>query len=195
MTADIPNPAGLGSTTTGVLRAADDWAFAKLDGAAKAAPGAGRALVKLLDGTGHVAQQPPTWAVAACALAGGGGAGRRAAARGSVCYAVSAVVANFLVKPLVRRRRPPRARRQLVGPVTSSFPSGHSATHVAFVLGASRELPQSFVPLAALAVVAHWSLVRSHGHYASDVVAGGLIGMAVTWAMGRLWPSSSSPPP
>ncbi|MDP8974764.1 MAG: phosphatase PAP2 family protein [Actinomycetota bacterium] len=151
-------------------------------------------MARVLDKAGHVAQQPPTWAgwTAVIALAGGR-RGRRAAARAGVCYGAAAVVANLMVKPMVRRPRPRKARKQGVGPVTSSFPSGHAATHLAFIAGASRELPLTFVPLALSALAAHWSIVRSRGHHPSDVVLGGCLGLAVGLVVNRLWPRT--PPP
>ncbi len=74
------------------------------------------------------------------------------------------------------------------GPVTSSFPSGHAATDLAFNLGASQEIPLLFIPLSAATLAAHWSIVRSRGHYLSDVLAGGGLGIVVALAAWRLWP-------
>jgi membrane-associated phospholipid phosphatase len=51
-----------------------------------------------------------------------------------------------------------------------------------------------FVPLALATAVGHWSLVRSRGHYASDVFVGGAIGAGVALAASRLWPSAASRP-
>ena len=138
---------------------------------------------------GDIAQQPPVWAAVAGALAiGGGERGRRAARRGSVCYGLTAVVANMIVKPLVGRSRPPGAGENRKGPVTSSFPSGHAATDLAFTLAASQEIPLLFVGLAPLTTAAHWSLVRSRGHYPSDVFVGGLLAVAVVLVAWRTWP-------
>jgi undecaprenyl-diphosphatase len=103
---------------------------------------------------GDISQQPPAWAALAGALAAcGGPRGRRAAVRGAVLYVVTAVVANLGVKPLVGRSRPPRAGKNRLGPVTSSFPSGHAATDLAFSLGVAQELPLLFLPLAIPIVV------------------------------------------
>ena len=138
---------------------------------------------------GDIVQQPPVWAAIAGALAvGGGDRGRRAAFRGSVCYGVTAIVANLVIKPLMRRTRPPGAGENRAGPVTSSFPSGHAATDLAFTLAASQEIPLLFIALAPATTAAHWSLVRSRGHYPSDVFAGGLVAVAVVLAAWRLWP-------
>lgn len=138
---------------------------------------------------GDISQQPPVWAALAAVLAvGQGSRGRRAAVRGSVCYAVAAVLANLVIKPIVGRSRPPGSGRGRPGPVTSSFPSGHAATDLAFSLGVAQELPMLFVPLSGLTLAAHWSLVRSRGHYPTDVFAGGVVGVVVAVAAWRLWP-------
>lgn len=145
-------------------------------------------LVSFLDRAGDIAQQPPFWAATAALLAVGvGERGRRAAWRGSVYYAVAAVVVN-LIKPLVDRSRPSAADEGERGPITSSFPSGHTATDLAFVFGAAQELRALFGPLAAASAAAHWSLVRSRAHYVGDVLAGGLLAIAVAWVMPRVWP-------
>jgi undecaprenyl-diphosphatase len=176
------NPAGR------LVRRVDDAVMDGVDQLASARSRVGATVVRALDRGGSLAQQPPAWAAAAAVLAGTGPRGRRAAARGAVCYAATGLVANVLVKPLVGRRRPPPARHKLFGPATSSFPSGHSATDVAFVFGAAQEVPAAFLPLGVLALAAHWSLVRSRGHYPSDIVAGGLIGLGVALAARRIWP-------
>lgn len=138
---------------------------------------------------GDVTQQPPVWAGLAAALAlGGGRRGRRAALRASVCYTAAAVVANLAIKPAVGRDRPPGAGERRPGPVTSSFPSGHTATDLAFSLAVAQEVPGLLLPLTGATTAAHWSMVRSRGHYPSDVLVGGAVGIAVALAAWRLWP-------
>ena len=136
---------------------------------------------------GDVVQQPPTWAGIAGALALAGPKGRRAALRGSVCYAAAAFV-HVIIKSMVGRSRPPRSGRRRVGPLTSSFPSGHAASDLAFNLAVSQELPVLLIPLSGATLAAHWSLVRSRGHYVSDVLVGGALGIAVAGAAWKLWP-------
>ncbi|MDQ3932322.1 MAG: phosphatase PAP2 family protein [Actinomycetota bacterium] len=146
-------------------------------------------LVSGLDKLGHYTQQPQTWGGIAVVLAvGGGGRGRRAALRGSASYGLAAVIANFLVKPLIRRRRPSGAGKGKLGPMTSSFPSGHAAADLAFTFGAAQEIPALLVPLVAATLPAHWSLVRSNGHHTTDVLVGGAVGLAVAWGMWKVWP-------
>lgn len=108
--------------------------------------------------------------------------------RGGVCYGVAAIVANVGIKPWVARDRPPGAGEGRPGPVTSSFPSGHTATDLAFSLGVAQEIPVLLAPLTLATLSAHWSMVRSRGHYPSDVLIGGVVGIAVAVAAGKLWP-------
>lgn len=149
----------------------------------------------ILDRVGAVTKRPPIWAVTAAGLvAGGGRRGRDAALRGGVAYAAAALLANVLVKPAVRRTRPPGSDQARIGPITSSFPSGHAATDLAFVFGVSQRVPALFPPLAACTIAAHWSLVRTRAHYVSDILAGGALGIAVAVAVGVLWPTDEEPP-
>ncbi|MDQ4098861.1 MAG: phosphatase PAP2 family protein, partial [Actinomycetota bacterium] len=103
------------------------------------------------------------------------------------CY-LSAAAVHLPIKALVGRRHPPGAARHQLGPVTSSFPSGHAASDLAFAIGAAQELPLAFLPLSACTMAVHWSLVRKRAHYPSDVLAGGALGIAVALAAWKLWP-------
>lgn len=145
---------------------------------------------------GDIVQQPPTWAALAGVLALAGGLrGKRAAVRGGVCYGLAAVVANLVIKPVVGRSRPPGAGAGRPGPVTSSFPSGHTATDLAFSLGVAQEIPVLLIPLTVGTTAAHWSMIRSRGHYPSDVLVGGVVGIGVAGVVWRLWPPRSSKEP
>lgn len=147
-----------------------------------------------LAGAARIVEQPPFWGGVATALAVKGGArGRQAALRGSVCYVVAAFIANVVIKPLVYRRWPHGAGEGRITPVTSSFPSGHTASDSAFVFSVAQELPWLAVPLAAAATAAHWSLIRSEKHYVSDVLAGGAIGLGVAYIVWKSWPPQTSP--
>ena len=142
----------------------------------------------------RVVEQPPFWGVVATALAVKGGTrGRHAALRGSVCYVVAAFIANIVIKPLVYRRRPHGAGEGRLGPYTSSFPSGHTASDSAFVFSVAQELPLLAIPLAVAATAAHWSLIRSGKHHVSDVLAGGAIGLGVAYIVWKPWPPGTSP--
>lgn len=137
-------------------------------------------------------KHPPTWAAIAGALAMTGPRGRHAAARGSLGYAVASLV-HLPIKALIGRDHPPGASRVArIGPVSSSFPSGHMASELAFSLGAAQELPLLILPLYGATVASEWSLIRSRSHYPSDVFAGGLLAVGVAAVMWKLWPTRRS---
>ena len=121
---------------------------------------------------------------AVLALAGGRD-GRRAAMFGLASVAVTATVANLVAKPLGRRRRPDRIAqevplaRQVRMPVSSSFPSGHSAAAFAFATGVAHISPTPAAPLRALAALVAYSRVHTGVHYPADVIAGSLLGIAL----------------
>ena len=118
----------------------------------------------------------------------GGRRGRRAAANGLASLAVTATVVNLAVKPLGRRRRPDREGqevpldRHVSMPISSSFPSGHSAAAFAFATGVGATWPAAARPLRALASLVAYSRVHTGVHYPGDVVIGSLIGVT----LGRL---------
>jgi undecaprenyl-diphosphatase len=118
---------------------------------------------------------------AALALVGGH-RGRRAAAYGLASVTVTATVVNLAVKPLTSRGRPDRAAegvpagRHVRMPVSTSFPSGHSAAAFAFAFGVGHVMPVAAVPLRLLATAVAYSRVHTGVHYPGDVVAGSLIG-------------------
>lgn len=142
-------------------------------------------LVRTLDRWGAVAKHPPVWAVMAAGLSACGDCGRRAARRGAACYLTGTVVGNGL-KLLFKRPQPRHrfARRPYVS--RSAFPSGHGAAEVAFAFAAAREAPVLILPIGALALLAHWALVRESKHYISDMLAGGIIGLAIVAAAAKL---------
>jgi membrane-associated phospholipid phosphatase len=141
-----------------------------------------------------ITEQPPIWGGVATLLAVKGGAtGQQAALRGSVCYLVAAFIANLVIKPLVYRRRPQGAGEGRITPVTSSFPSGHTASNLAFVFGVVQELPLLALPLAGTATAASGSLIRSGKHHVSDVFGGGVIGLGVAYIVWKSWPPETSP--
>lgn len=136
---------------------------------------------------GDVLRRPLVWAVFAGGLALTGPRGRRAAARGAACSGAASLL-HLPVKRVVGRRRPWRAGVFGIGPATSSFPSGHTASDLGFLFGASQEIPSLVVPLTLATLGSHWSLLRSRKHYPSDVVAGGAIALAVSVAAWKLRP-------
>ena len=119
-----------------------------------------------------------------------GPAGRRAARMGLASVAATSAIVNLAVKPLLRRGRPIRGLEPVAGrsvrmPTSASFPSGHSAAAFAFAVGAGRELSWTTSPLVVLAAVVAYSRVHTGVHYPTDVIAGGLIGVAVAEATSR----------
>ena len=137
-------------------------------------------------------KRPPVWGAIAAGMAAAGPRSRRAAVRGSACYIVAAL-AQLPIKAVVGRKHPPRSSKVArVGPVTSSFPSGHAASQVAFSLGAAQELPLLLIPLYAATAASEWSLLRARSHYLSDVVGGAALGVGVAAAAWKLWPTATS---
>jgi membrane-associated phospholipid phosphatase len=109
--------------------------------------------------------------------------GRRAACEGLASVAVTSAVANLVIKPLGRRRRPDRLdvplERQVRMPTSTSFPSGHSASAFAFATGVGNVLPREAAPLRALAATVAYSRVHTGVHYPGDAIAGSLLGSAI----------------
>ncbi|MGW0122373.1 phosphatase PAP2 family protein [Streptomyces sp. NPDC003327] len=109
---------------------------------------------------------------------------RRAALAGVGAIAVASASANLLGKRLVRRERPDReAARVVVGrhvpmPDSASFPSGHTASAVAFATAVGVVLPAAAAPLGALAAAVAYSRVHTGVHYPGDVAAGSILGVA-----------------
>ncbi len=114
----------------------------------------------------------------------GGPRGRRAAMFGLASVTVTATVVNLAIKPLSRRGRPDRAGervpvdRHVRMPLSTSFPSGHSAAAFAFATGVGHIMPGAAIPMRALAALVAYSRVHTGVHYPADVVAGSLMGAA-----------------
>jgi membrane-associated phospholipid phosphatase len=129
---------------------------------------------------------------AAVLAAAGGASGRRAAKLGLASVAVTATVVNLALKPLGRRRRPDRVAqevpvdRHVRMPISSSFPSGHSAAAFAFATGVGHASPIAAAPLHGLAALVAYSRVHTGVHYPGDVLAGSLIGVALGQATANL---------
>lgn len=145
-------------------------------------------IARKLGRVGIVERQPLVWLAMTILLATvAGPKGRRAAKRGLVCYLLGALAGN-LPKPMFGRPQPRQRRAKKPHIARGSFPSGHNAAEVAYVFGASQEAPLIFVPLTAMALLGHWSLIRAGKHYVSDSVVGGFIGLAVVAIVTKAWP-------
>ncbi|WP_037679904.1 phosphatase PAP2 family protein [Streptomyces griseus] len=107
---------------------------------------------------------------------------RRAAAIGVAAIGVASATANLLGKRLVRRPRPHRAEdspfpgRHVPMPESASFPSGHTASAVAFAAAVGPAWPAATVPLGLLACAVGYSRVHTGVHYPGDVIAGAVLG-------------------
>ena len=122
---------------------------------------------------------------AAMLATAGGPKGRRAAASGLASVAVTSAFVNVVFKNVGRRPRPeprpgliPTARR-VATPKSPAFPSGHTASAMAFAAGASRVSPAWSLPLHTLAALVGYSRVHTGVHYPSDVVVGALTGVTI----------------
>ncbi|NED93835.1 phosphatase PAP2 family protein [Phytoactinopolyspora alkaliphila] len=118
---------------------------------------------------------------------------RRAACRGIATLTVTSAVANGVLKPLIRRRRPdaeltPAIRRLTREPVTTSFPSGHAASAAAFATGVAMENTALGAAVTPLAAAVAYSRVHVGVHHVGDVVAGAVLGAGVALAGRRWWP-------
>lgn len=134
-----------------------------------------------------VLRQPPVWIAFIAALSLTGPRGRRAALRGMTCSAASSLI-HLPLKRAFRRPRPLGGGLRAIGPLTSSFPSGHTASDLGFTFGAAQELPVLAIPLSIGTLGSHWSLLRARKHYPSDIIGGGVIALAVSVAAWKLRP-------
>jgi undecaprenyl-diphosphatase len=132
----------------------------------------------------------------AAVLATRPGRSRLAAATGAGAVGVASVTGNLLAKRLARRPRPLRAepgrfpRRYVTMPHSASFPSGHTASAVAFAVAVGKVLPPAAAPLGILAALVGYSRVHTGVHYPGDVAGGAVLGAAsaavVLKAAGRM---------
>ncbi|MFD8972092.1 MULTISPECIES: phosphatase PAP2 family protein [unclassified Streptomyces] len=177
MTAETAEPETLKAVLHD-LRAVDGAVYAAV--AATPTPTLDTALRRLSTAANH---SKISFGVAA-ALALVPGRPRRAALAGAGAIAVASASANILGKRLVRRPRPDReaarvvVSRQVPMPESASFPSGHTASAVAFAAAVGVVMPGVAVPLGALAVAVGYSRVHTGVHYPGDVVAGAVLGVA-----------------
>jgi membrane-associated phospholipid phosphatase len=134
----------------------------------------------------HAADYSRLSLLSAAVLTASGRCGRRAAVHGLASVGVTASLVNLVAKPLGRRGRPDRVADQAFNarhvrmPSSTSFPSGHSAAAFAFATGVGHVLPPAAIPLRGLAVLVSYSRVHTGVHYPADVVAGALVGIALS---------------
>jgi undecaprenyl-diphosphatase len=144
-------------------------------------------------GLSRFADHGKLWfATAATSALLGGPSGRRAARRGLVALGIASAAANLVAKPLTARRRPARreaeelASRHVPMPRSSSFPSGHASSAVAFACSAASAQPALSAPLGTMATLVGYSRVHTGVHYPADILAGALIGVSAAVLAGCL---------
>lgn len=121
------------------------------------------------------------WLALGAVLASQGASGRWTAVAALIAAAVSSTT-MLLLKRGIQRRRPPGAPERPLFRIPSdrfSFPSGHAmnATAICTVLGL--EVPQSLAWVGLVAVGIALSRLFARLHFASDVVAGSLLGVVI----------------
>jgi diacylglycerol kinase family enzyme/membrane-associated phospholipid phosphatase len=125
---------------------------------------------------------------------------RRAAVHGLLAQGVASAVTNLAFKTLLPRTRPlpehlPVFRFVHPQPTSSSMPSGHSASAVAFALGAGMVQPALGAAIAPVAAGVAYSRVHTGAHWPSDVLFGSAIGAAAALITRRWWPVRPPFPP
>ncbi|SDI97900.1 undecaprenyl-diphosphatase [Arthrobacter cupressi] len=139
------------------------------------------------------------WFAVAGGLASVPGKPRRAAVHGLLALGVASAVTNLGFKTLLPRTRPlpehlPVFRFVHPQPTSSSMPSGHSASAVAFTLGVSFVHPALGALLAPVAAGVAYSRVHTGAHWPSDVVFGSAIGAGAALLTRRWWPERPEQP-
>ncbi|WP_348788114.1 phosphatase PAP2 family protein [Leifsonia sp. NPDC080035] len=112
----------------------------------------------------------------------------KAAARGLASLGLASLVANVVGKRLLGGQRPaltsiPVSRRLDRSPTSPSFPSGHTASAVAFTTGVALGSPAAGAALAPLAAGVGYSRLHTGAHWFSDVVGGAAIGAGAALAI------------
>ncbi|MEV7415289.1 phosphatase PAP2 family protein [Streptomyces sp. NPDC089919] len=160
--------------------AAARWDRALFDAVARQHwPAADRVLPRL----SRAADHGLLWAGCTGALLVFGSPGaRRGAVRAAASLALASATVNTVGKWAVRRPRPllegvPDVRRLSRQPVTTSFPSGHSASAAAFATGLTLAAPEWGAVAVPLAGAVALSRVHTGVHYPSDVLAGAALGV------------------
>ncbi|MFF3846324.1 bifunctional phosphatase PAP2/diacylglycerol kinase family protein [Streptomyces sp. NPDC002328] len=125
---------------------------------------------------------------------------RRAAARGIASLSLASLTINTVGKRSVRRSRPvldpvPLVRQLKRQPITTSFPSGHSASAAAFAAGVALESPAWGAAVAPVAFSVAMSRVYTGVHFPSDVLAGAALGVGAAFAVRRLVPTRAAAVP
>lgn len=149
-----------------------------------------------MTGASTLANRSLLWAgVAAALTATGRRPPRSAAASGLLGIGFAATLVNGPLKFAWQRDRPPVDVAPLLPlPRTFSFPSGHSASALAFATGVTRAWPVAGPVVLPMAGTVAYSRVHTGVHYPSDVAVGAAFGVAsgllAAWIVRRLRASS-----
>lgn len=174
--------------------------------------GMDRALLRLVSGFpgGHhdtffrrlsaAANKGKLWIGVAALAALVPGRTRRAAVHGLLAQGVASAITNLGFKTLLPRTRPlpehlPVFRFVHPQPTSSSMPSGHSASAVAFALGTGFVQPALGAAVAPVAAGVAYSRVHTGAHWPSDVLFGSAIGACAALVTRTWWPVRSPFPP
>ncbi|WP_069886695.1 bifunctional phosphatase PAP2/diacylglycerol kinase family protein [Streptomyces luteocolor] len=186
---DLPLPVAGHRPLTSRLIGVDRRLFDAV--AARHWPGADRVLPRLSRSANHGV----LWFAAAAGIAATRTPrARRAAVRGVASLALASATINTLGKRSVRRARPvldtvPLIRQLKRQPITTSFPSGHSASAVAFATGVALESRAWGAAVAPLAAAVAVSRIYTGAHFPSDVLVGGALGAGAAFAVRGLAPT------
>jgi len=137
----------------------------------------------------HFANHSKPWFLVAGALAAAGGpTGRRAALTGVAAIGAASLLVNQPMKLAGNRTRPDRVGHEVPEarwvrmPTSTSFPSGHSASALAFAVAVGDVVPALRWPLRLAGGTVAFSRVYTGVHYPGDV----LVGAATGAVLGRL---------
>jgi undecaprenyl-diphosphatase len=122
---------------------------------------------------------------------------RAAAFRVLLAVALSYLLVDSILKPLIARPRPqsilatapPRALPPM--PRSQSFPSGHATAGFASAVTVSRMWPQTTAVWWTLAILIGYSRIYLGHHYPLDVAAGAVFGVLIAfWVLGGKNPAT-----
>lgn len=140
----------------------------------------------------HFANHSKPWFLTAAVLAVvGGPTGRRGASAGVMAIGAASLVVNQPMKLAGNRARPDRAghavpeARWVPMPTSTSFPSGHSASALAFAVAVGDVVPALRLPLRVAAATVAFSRVYTGVHYPGDVLVGAATGAVLGRLVGR----------
>jgi len=133
----------------------------------------------------------PWFIVAAMLALFGGSRGRRAAMTGIAAIGATSFAVNQPMKLAGDRARPDREghevpeERWVPMPTSTSFPSGHSASALAFAVAVGDVVPALRWPLRAAGATVAFSRVYTGVHYPGDVLVGAATGALLGRLVGR----------